>query len=86
MQKEIINLGDMVACDYCNQDSFESGGIYFSGYAICPKCSVGALKTIVECDEEEFITARCPEGKSFHDWVIEDLRNGQPGTIEITSW
>ena len=85
MSREIINLGNEVICDRCNRDSHESGGLSFSGYAYCPDCAVGILKRIKEHNEEQYIDAVCPEGKSFHDWVVEDLRGGKPGTIEIVS-
>jgi len=84
MPVEVINLGDdFVACDRCNNDSDKSGGILFSGYVYCPDCAVEMEKTIKKYDEEKHIKARCPEGKSFHDWVIQDVRNGEPCTIEI---
>lgn len=85
MSRDIIHLGDTVACDRCNQDSNKSGGILFSGNAYCPECTEHVLKIIKRYKEERYITARCPEGKSFHDWVVKDLRGGEPGTIEIVT-
>ena len=86
MSKEIINIGSQVICDSCNNDytrSKLSGGFSFSGYAYCPKCAPRMLETIKKHEEEEFIDSKCPEGKSFADYVREDLRGNNPGTIEI---
>lgn len=37
----VADCGDMVLCDYCDEDytnSEEEGGFLFGSYAICPKC------------------------------------------------
>ena len=84
MPKEIINLeDDFVACDRCNSDSDKSGGILFGSNVFCPKCAIIMEKAIKKYGEEQYIKARCPEGKSFHDWVVQDVRKGNPCVIEI---
>lgn len=72
-----VEPGDIVLCDDCNRDytnSTESGGILFGGRAICPVCAPAWEADAKKYDEERFIKARCPEGKSFADWVRQDLR------------
>lgn len=72
-----INPGRSVNCDDCNgdfTDSKESGGIHFCGRALCPACAPKWEKVAKENSEERFITARCPEGMSFADWVRDVLR------------
>lgn len=83
MSKKIIDLGDMVACDTCNEDSHEQGGIVFSNKALCPACAKRMMPDIIKYNEEKYITARCPEDMTYHDWVINVLRDGKPGTIEV---
>ena len=70
-RKIVIDPGNVVVCDFCSEDytdSDEQGGILYGSYAVCPTCAPkmkgrkGRLK------------ATCPEGKSFADWVREDLR------------
>lgn len=86
METVIIDIGDEVACDYCNGDSEETGGMLFMGYAICPICTA---KTIQDYRREgkglpkRSVDAVCPEYLSFHDFVLS-LRNGD-NTIKITS-
>ena len=83
-----ITLGDTVLCDMCNKDytdSDEKGGIQFQSKAVCPTCTPQIEESAQKYYETEFIKNRCPKGKSFAQWVREDLRNGEPGTITITS-
>jgi len=72
-----IDIGDRVVCDDCNKDYTdrqESGGILFQSKAICPNCTPKWKLSAEEYGEEHFIRAVCPPGKSFADWVREDLR------------
>jgi len=72
-----IDIGDNVVCDLCNVDytnSKESGGFYFSGKAVCPKCAPEFLKNIQKYREEKYIKGTCPKDKSFADWVRDDLK------------
>ena len=89
MKREVTIIGNKVICDLCGKDytnSDEKGGIYFAGKAVCPECTPRFEESIKKFHEEHFITARCPEDKSFKDWVIEDLRHGEPGKIVVTSF
>jgi len=73
----VIDPGDFVICDGCNEDwseSKESGGILFDSRAICPTCAPKWEKDAKEYGEEDHIRARCPEGMSFADWVRDHLR------------
>lgn len=72
-----VEPGDTVLCDYCNEDytkSSTSGGLLFQSKAACPSCAPRIQREAEGHGETNFIRARCPEGKSFADWVREDLR------------
>lgn len=74
----IIDIGDTVVCDYCNDDytnSDESGGILLHNEAVCPMCA-----TVERYQRAEAI---CPPDMSFKDWVLK-LRGGN-NTIIIES-
>lgn len=78
---QVIDLsgsaGNTVLCDICNTDytdSKETGGILFGSYAVCPKCAPKMELDAKKYNEEKYIASRCPENKSFADWVREDLR------------
>jgi len=78
---DIIDIGDMVLCDICNDDYTNSdvhGGILVGSYAVCPSCA----PDFQDSDDEPRI--HCPAGMRFRDWVLR-LRDGR-NTIEITSW
>lgn len=74
---EVVDMGDTVYCDYCNKDYTNSdakGGLLFGSYAVCPLCVPETEASAKRFGEEHFIRARCPEDKSFAQWVREDLR------------
>ena|ERR1044071_9524162 len=83
---ESQDIGETVLCDVCNDDfgpdNNESGGFFFSSYAYCPRCARESLERIKSYGEEKYITSWCPEGKSFRQWVLEDLRKGD-NTINV---
>ena len=84
MSTTTINIGSVVLCDWCNKEWTNnpiSGGFIFSGYATCPECAESKIEGIRKYDEEEYITDRCPEDKSFADWIRDDIRNGEDGKI-----
>ncbi len=73
----VTHPGQLVFCDFCGEDwteRTESGGLLFQSKAVCPDCTPRSLKSIAEFHEEHLIKDRCPEGKSFADWVRDDLR------------
>jgi hypothetical protein len=78
MKVYTIDPGREVICDTCNvnwTDRPESGGIFgFSTKAICPECAPKILADAERYGEMKYLKARCPEGKSFADWVRDDLR------------
>jgi hypothetical protein len=84
MKMTKIDIGSCVYCDFCNVDyagKSDTGGVLFQGKAVCPQC-VPKLEADVRCyGEEHFIRARCPDGKSFAEWVLW-LRGGD-NTITI---
>lgn len=71
----IMDGGDNVNCDICNDDFFEgdnrSGGFLFSTYSYCPKCAAESIERIRSLGEEHCIRAHCPIGMSFRHWVLE---------------
>lgn len=74
-----LDIGDNVICDICNGDwtgRLESGGLLFGSSAICPECAPKFEMDVRRYNEQRFIKARCPAGKSFADWVRQDLRGG----------
>lgn len=67
-----IKLGSIVVCDICSTDytdSTISGGFIFGSYAYCPDCAASALNEIQQDGEEHRIRSRCPENRSFADFV-----------------
>lgn len=67
----------VVLCDGCGEDYTDrpdNGGILFVSKALCPTCGVRWEEASEREHETAYIRARCPEGKSFADWVREDLR------------
>lgn len=75
----VINVdpGNQVFCDGCNKDWTglpDSGGLLLGSYAYGPCCDGETLSACERYKETHLIKARCPEGKSFADWVRQDLR------------
>lgn len=80
----VIDIGPVVLCDLCNKDyttSDEVGGFVFGSYSVCPSCCPDFLCTIIACNEEGFIAARCGENESFKDFILK-YRGGN-NTIQI---
>lgn len=72
---DTIDIGEQVACDFCNDDythKEDAGGVLIGSYAVCPKC---ALEVSSKVD------GHCPLGMSFRQWVLA-LRGGD-NTIRI---
>lgn len=72
-----ISGGDDVLCDLCGEDytfSKEQGGFLFQSKGVCPACAPAFEKRVESYNEQSFIRARCPAGKSFADWIREDCR------------
>lgn len=70
---QVIDIGEMVICDVCNEDysnSNESGGFIFTSKAYCPKCAKKRLPEIKGYGEEKYIKAYCPSTMSFKDMVL----------------
>lgn len=75
----VINIepGHNVVCDDCNKDFTDlpdTGGLLFQSKAIGPCCQQTWIDGAVKHNETNFIRAICPAGKSFADWVREDVR------------
>ena len=69
--------GRIVVCDDCTNDYTDrddEGGILFQSKAICPACAPYWLQGAATYGETHFVRGRCPPGKSFADWVRDDLR------------
>jgi len=72
-----IEPGRQVICDSCSKDWTDldgKGGVLFQSKAICPDCQDSWIESAARYNEEQFLIARCPNWKSFADWVREDLR------------
>jgi hypothetical protein len=77
-----VDIGRIVVCDFCDADytdSADAGGFIFSSKAVCPKCAPATLESAARYGEQRFIRARCPDGKSFADFVRE--YRGKTGNI-----
>lgn len=75
-----VDIGRNVVCDFCSDDHTDStlsGGVIFGSYAVCPKC-VHRVE-----GEASRIRARCPDGKSFGDFVRE--YRGPNNSVSITA-
>lgn len=48
-------------------------------------CWLVGERRIQEYNEQEYIKARCPTGKSFREWVLIDLRGGDNRIHIITA-
>lgn len=92
--REVVDLGDRVICDFCGGEYTErpdAGGLLFGSKAArqahaliaCPRCAPHLDRDAKKYGEEQYIRARCPEGKSFAAWVREDLRKGSPGEVRV---
>lgn len=79
MAIETFDLGETVICDMACGDDYtgkpDEGGFLYMSKAVCPKCAPDFERTVREYGEEGYIKARCPEGMSFHKWVLS-LRGG----------
>lgn len=67
----------LVLCDICGENftnRLDQGGLLFLSNAVCPDCAPSFEASVIKANEQEFIRARCPPGKSFADWVREDAR------------
>lgn len=76
-EHHVIDPGRRVVCDYCGEDYTESeehGGLLFQSKAVCPKCTPRTMELVRQYHEERFIRGVYPEGKSFADWIREDVR------------
>lgn len=82
----VIDPGDLVICDSCDADMTDdptSGGIMFGSKAICPACTPAWLGDAEKYGEISHVKARCPAGKSFADWIRDDIR-GRPRSGALT--
>jgi hypothetical protein len=81
-----IELND-VRCDICGSDFTHdntlSGGFIYATYAYCPKCAIKSEDRLKRCGEEKYITARCPVGISFADWIRREIRGNTPAKITV---
>jgi hypothetical protein len=87
VERQVIDVGNSVCCDFCDKEyegSDESGGLLFGSKAVCPACAPSLEADAEMYGETHLIKSRCPEGVSFHDWVIK-LRGGN-NTVTITTW
>ncbi len=68
-----------VRCDACGKDFSQlpdSGGIFWFDERLIGPCCAARWERVAGnfASVDELITARCPAGKSFADWVREEVR------------
>lgn len=86
-KETVIDIGDTVLCDQCNDDfteepqSKETGGFLFGSHGVCPHCAPEMLKSIKSYNEEGYIKAYAREGETFKDFILR-MRGGD-NTIRI---
>ena len=67
-----VDPGHVVLCDMCGTDFTDRndvGGMLFGSKAVCPVCVPGVESDAKKYNETSLIRERCPDGKSFADWV-----------------
>lgn len=88
MKIQEFDYGSRVVCDWCSKewsDSETEGGFLFAGKATCPECAAEMEAAAVAYGEQGFITARCPPGQSFADFV-RGLRGPLGGRVRLVSF
>ncbi len=73
-----FDVGDSVSCDLCSTEfrgRRDMGGILVQSKAICPFCAPRYEAQLKQYGELSLLRARCPEGMTFHAWVMW-LRGG----------
>jgi hypothetical protein len=81
---EVIEIGNIVVCDYCNEDYTlrdDNGGFLFQSSAVCPQCAPRIEASAKEYRETQFIRQRAESDESFRDFVLR-IRNGN-NTIQV---
>jgi hypothetical protein len=74
-QVYILDPGDHVICDHCNEDYSTSnmeGGVIFQSKAYCPQCAPALLEDVRRFGEERFVRAVCPDGTTFKQFVLDN--------------
>lgn len=84
------NIGDVVVCDFCNDDGkLSKGGVLIGSNAVCGKCSQknGYYKSDYEYRHE--ISRFFDKRKLFQKNVLEyrkEAYGSSDGIIQISSW
>lgn len=84
---ERIPVGDIVVCDFCNEDFTDyawEGGMIFESKAVCPPCTDRMMPDIIKFHEQRHIKAMCPDGTTFADFVRK--YRGPDAAIRIISY
>ncbi len=79
-----VDIGDIVACDFCDEDYTHSdaiGGFLFQSKGVCPKCAPRMRVSIKKFKEEKFIRGEAQEGETFKAFILR-IRNGN-NTIRV---
>lgn len=70
---------EKVYCDPCGKDFSDlpdQGGFIVGLTAYGPCCAEAMLGNLTLHHEEHLIKAKCPQGMSFKDWIINQVRYG----------
>lgn len=62
-----------VVCDLCNEyfaeDDNKTGGFVLGSTGICPLCEPQMMKSLIEEQEEHFITFKAEPGETHYDFI-----------------
>jgi hypothetical protein len=75
---EVINIGDTVICDFCNEDytnSDKQGGMLYGSYGTCPECVPRIEASAKKYQEEHLILERALPGETFKAFSLR-MRKG----------
>jgi len=83
----IIDIGDTVLCDFCNEDFTNSdalGGLLFQSKGVCPTCEPEFMANVKKHGEERFIRDKPLEFESFRAFILR-IRGGN-NTVTVTTF
>jgi len=82
------NIGDLVLCDFCNQENDSMGGTIIGSYAICGVCSEKNGYYNDDYKYKDEISRILPKDKTFKQNVLDyrdEITGSTNGTINIWS-
>ena len=87
MSKKIINIGDLVVCDFCNADGkYSKGGVMVGSYAVCGDCSEKNNYYDKNYENADEISEMFDRNKTFQENVLKYLNISYGTTDGIISF